>query len=70
MPTRWEFPDTPKFAAQNCIYIQAVGGDMLQIKHQNGFVMLTGLHANTPCDPGEVRKEGGTRENDRILDEG
>jgi len=31
--TRKGIPDAPMFAAQNCIYIQAVGGDILQIKH-------------------------------------
>ena len=42
--TRKGFVDTPMFAAQNCIYIQAVGGDMLQIDHQKGFVLSTRRH--------------------------
>jgi len=29
-----EVADIPMFAAQNCIYIQAVGGNMLRIKRQ------------------------------------
>ena len=58
VPTRREFPDTPTFAAQNCIYIQAVGGDMLHIKHQNGFVMLAGPRETHPAIPVKYARKG------------
>ena len=34
MFTRMGLADTPMFAAQTCMYIQAVGGNMLRIKRQ------------------------------------
>jgi len=37
--------DASTFVAQNCTYIQAVGGNILQIKHQKGFAMSIRLRA-------------------------
>ena len=55
------------FAAQNCMYIQAVGGDMLRIECQKEFAKLIRQWRYTPCDRGEVRNERGAGENYGVL---
>ena len=58
--TREGFGEAPMFAAQNCMYIQAVGGNMLQIKGQEMLTSQTNCVWYPPGDPCEVRNEWGT----------
>ena len=65
--TREGIGDTPMLAAQDCIYIQAIGGDILRIKCQEKVTRQTSCVRYTPRDPGEIRKERGASVNNRIL---
>ena len=41
------FEDKPMFAAQNCMYIQAVGGNMLRTKRQEAATSMRQRAART-----------------------
>ena len=60
----------PMFTAQNCMYIQGVGGDRLR----KSIRCISGHRPDSmwyvPCNSDEANEERGTRENDGVMNEG